>query len=223
VPRPRKEIFSLIFAVSLLAQAQPPDYHITADPFHATYSRSAFLHGHRHGYEDGYHAADQDLHIGRPAQILSPKFRVPKAMAYRSDYGSKASFRHGYEAGFIAGYSDSYTGRQFNHPPEQMVAAPPKKNLEAPAQPPASATSDAEFDSGVYEGYRTAAADQAKFELLPGLAQYAEDFCHQNLIRGTVNEFCAGYGDGFVLGKTDAARKIRPDADSVVRIARNQR
>src|SRR5437588_8522222 len=45
---PRKEILILILALSPFAPAQPPDYHVTADPFHATYGRSAFLHGHRH-------------------------------------------------------------------------------------------------------------------------------------------------------------------------------
>jgi len=221
---PRRETLILIFAVSLLAQAQPPDYHVTADPFHATYGRSAFLHGHRHGYEDGYHAADQDLHLGRQPQIFKPKFRVPK-LAYRSEYGSKASFRHGYEAGYIAGYSDSYIGRQFNHPPEQIAAVPEKAPNAPQQQLQASTTSatDTDFDSGVYEGYRSAVADQANFELHLGLAQYAEDFCRQKLIRGAVNGFCTGYGSGFVLGKSDAARKIRSEGDNVIRVAENQR
>lgn len=219
---PRKEILIVILALSVFAQAQPPDYHVTADPFHATYSRSAFLHGHRHGYEDGYHAADQDLHLGRQPQVLNPKFHVPKMIGYRSEYGIKASFRHGYDAGYIAGYSDSYTGRQFSHPGAQ-IAALPEQTSNATQSAPGSAASiiDTEFDSGIYEGYRSAVADKANFDLHPGLAQYAEDFCHQNLIRGTANGFCSGYGSGFVLGKSDAVRRMRPESDNVVRVATN--
>jgi ribosome modulation factor len=219
---PRKEILILILALSLLAQAQPPDYHVTADPFHSTYSRSVFLHGHRHGYEDGYHAADQDLHLGRQPQILNPKFHIPKMIGYRSEYGSRASFRHGYDAGYIAGYSDSYTGRQFSHPGEHVATLPAKNTIQPQGQSAVPIT-DADFDSGVYEGYRSAVADKANFDLHPGLAQYAEDFCHQNLIRGTASGFCSGYGSGFVLGKSDAVRRMRPDSDNVVRVATNQR
>jgi hypothetical protein len=219
---PRKEILILILALSLFAAAQPPDYHVTADPSHSAYCRSAFLHGHRHGYEDGYHAADQDFHIGRPPQILNPKFHVPKIMGYQSEYGSKASFKQGYSAGFIAGYSDSYAGRQFSHPGEHVAAATAKSPVELP-QSASTFAIDAAFDSGVYEGYRSALADKATFELQPGLAQYAEDFCRHNLIRGSGSGFCSGYGSGFVLGKADTARRMRPEPDNVVRIANNQR
>ena len=227
---PRKELLILVFALSLFSIAQPPDYHVTGDPFHATYCRSAFLHGHRHGYEDGYHAADQDIHLGRAPQILTNKFRVPKMIGYRSEYGSKGSFRHGYEAGFMAGYSDSYTGRQFNHPDERLASLPSstpgavKQNVEPSAQVSATPApnADAAFDSGVYEGYRSALADQESYQLQPGLARYAEDFCRINLLRGTGPGFCSGYGSGFLLGKSDAARRMRPDADNAVRVAKNQ-
>jgi hypothetical protein len=220
----QREILILVFAVALfgLAQVQAADYHVTADPFHATYCRSAFLHGHRHGYEDGYHAADQDIHLGRDPQILSPKFRMPKMAGYRSEYGDKKSFHSGYEAGFIAGYSDSYTGRTFNHPAEQIAAIPETMPKADGQRVQVAQAADNAFDSGVYEGYQSAFADRANFEIHPGLARYAEDFCKQNLLRGAVNEFCAGFGSGFVLGKSDAARRIRHESDNTLRVAKNQ-
>src|SRR3954466_6699388 len=89
------------------------DYHITGDPAHDTYLKSAFAHGHRHGYEEGYHAADNDLQFGRPAMQFASAKQVPEVLGYRKQFGRKDLFREGYKRGFIAGYEDSYAGREF--------------------------------------------------------------------------------------------------------------
>lgn len=218
---PRNSFFCLtILALGVFAYGEQPDYHVTRDPSHSSYLRSAFLHGHRHGYEEGFHAADQDLHLGRQAHPFDKRFRVPKTIGYRSDYGDKKNFRHGYEAGYAAGYSDSYSGRDFNHPPS-LIASSDEIAGKA-ADPAAVKKQSAMFDSGVLEGYRAAAADTAQFELRPGFTKYAEDFCRHNMVPGTSEEFCQGYGKGYVLGKADLSRKIGPETDNAIRVAKNQ-
>ena len=218
---PRKTTCLLILALAISAYGQQPDYHVTHDSSHAIYARSAFLHGHRHGYEEGFHAADQDLHLGRAPQVSNKRFWSPKPVGYRSDFGDKESFRCGFQAGFTAGYSVSYFGREFNHPPN-LIVQNPEGAVAKKTEDAAEKTLTAIFDSGVLEGYRAATADAAHFEFRPGLAQNAQYFCRHNLVRGTSEQFCQGYGSGYVLGKADVASKIELKADTVVRVATNQ-
>ena len=161
------------------------------------------------------------MHLGRTPQVSNKRFRTPKPVGYRSDFGDKESFRCGFLAGFTTGYSDSYFGREFNHPPN-LIVQNPEGAVAKKTEDAAEKTQTAIFDSGVFEGYRAATADAAQFELRAGLAQYAQDFCRHNLVRGTSEQFCEGYGSGYVLGKADVARKIELKADTVVQVARNQ-
>src|SRR6266478_9941690 len=39
------------------------DYHLLQDAAKKIYAMSAFAHGHRHGYEEGFHAGDEDYHL----------------------------------------------------------------------------------------------------------------------------------------------------------------
>ncbi len=221
---PWKAVSLLIFSCALAYGAQPPDYHLTLDPAHHIYARSAFLHGHRHGYEEGFHAADQDVHLGRNPRILDKHFTVPKTVGYRNEFGDKKIFRQGYESGYLAGYSDSFAGREFNHPPNLFADTGTGTGTTANLSEtvPASTNPSADFDAGAVQGYRAASGGTSNFELRPGVAQYAQDFCRHNLVGGSSNQFCAGYSNGYLLGRSDLAHKLGHEGDTDVRIAANQ-
>src|SRR5881394_3231825 len=111
----------LLFACLLIATlvaAQPkapkePEYHLTADAAHQLYVNSVFAHGHRHGYEEGFHDAEVDLQMGRGFREFESPGKAPKMVGYVSEFGSKKLFRAGSEYGYLAGYSDSAAGRPF--------------------------------------------------------------------------------------------------------------
>jgi hypothetical protein len=94
------------------------DYHLTADAAHALYSASAFAHGHRHGYEEGFHLADQDVHMGRRARSLEKV----GLQGYRPAFGDKGIYQRGYWLGLRAGYDDSYNAREFRPTAEVLSA-----------------------------------------------------------------------------------------------------
>jgi len=130
----------LVIALSFpaLAAQHDADPHISADSGTNLYAASAFAHGLRHGYEEGFHAADRDLHLSAFSfdEIAVPKAR--RVVGYRSEFGSKESFQKGFAQGFRLGYSDSVKGIAFRMtPPVVTIAAKP----------------DGDFDRGVRYGY----------------------------------------------------------------------
>jgi hypothetical protein len=114
------------------------DIHLTSDSANNIYAASAFAHGMRHGYEEGFHDADRDLHLSAfsldDVEIPKPK----KTIGYQPSFGSKDSFRKGYQQGYRLGYADSVKGIAFRmSAPHVTVAAKP----------------DRDFDRGVQYGY----------------------------------------------------------------------
>ena len=59
-------VFLLACVPGSFAEDNKPDYHTSDDQSRDLYIHSAFAHGVRHGYEEGYHAADMDIHTGTP-------------------------------------------------------------------------------------------------------------------------------------------------------------
>jgi hypothetical protein len=119
------------------------DIHLTSDAANNIYAASAFAHGMRHGYEEGFHDADRDLHLSAftldDMAIPKPK----KTVGYQESFGSKGSFRKGYEHGYRLGYGDSLKGIAFRMTaPVVTVAAKP----------------DRDFDRGVQYGYTSVGA-----------------------------------------------------------------
>lgn len=130
----------LALALALPAMGAQPsaDSHLSADSANNIYAASAFAHGMRHGYEEGFHDADRELHLSAfsvdEISIAKPK----KIVGYERAFGSKESFRRGYEYGYRLGYSDSVKGITFRMTaPVVHVAAKP----------------DNDFDRGVQYGY----------------------------------------------------------------------
>ncbi|MEO6119797.1 MAG: hypothetical protein ABIP12_03835 [Terriglobales bacterium] len=98
------------------------DFHLREDQARKLYSASAFAHGHRHGYEEGFRTADLEIHVGRQERELREK-DIPKA-DYQKGFGDKKFFQQGFAHGFKAGYKDSYSNRSFRLV-EWSVAIPP--------------------------------------------------------------------------------------------------
>lgn len=120
----------------------PSDYHTNSDGARDLYVHSAFAHGLRHGYEEGFHAADLDIHTGAPRKRTNDLSRVPKTIGYHRGYGDKKSFRRGYEYGYVAGYEDSIAFRKFHDPAVAVDVV-------------AITTTPNRFDEGVASGYGT--------------------------------------------------------------------
>src|SRR5258708_7028403 len=86
--------------------------------------RSNFALGYLHGYEGGFHAADQDLQLGHvstgiksrlDARDLSPRSRMP--------IGDQGLYITGYRQGAEAGYADAIGEREFRAITELRQAA----------------------------------------------------------------------------------------------------
>lgn len=184
MPRAPK-LFLLALSISLTATAfaQQPDYHLTQDRNRGFYKECAFAHGHRHGYEEGFHAGDEDYQLRRPGYLLQ---RSAKAKGYVPVFGDKNQFNSGYEAGFRAGYADSFSGKSFR--------ALNPITLES------AAASPSDLQSGFVSGYRAGYINSNSIADEPGIAESASWRCQQERHSAA---FCNAYGSGYVLGKTD--------------------
>jgi len=194
----------LAFTVSSrAADAHRPDTHLS-DPAAALYARSPFAHGYIHGYEDGYHAADQDLQFGR----LMRGVRSKPAPHPESKIGSSdpASLRKGYAQGFAAGYRDSAAGRDF-----RAIAALRTLASALPADAP---TPDREFDRGFNDGYFAGEAYAATSNPPIHDLGYISRFCAEHVAGGkspsAETHQCPGYTAGFRLGYSDARLPKQP-------------
>src|SRR5581483_8709170 len=78
--------------------------HTSVDPGSALYQRSTFAHGFIHGYEQGFHIADLDYHVGRTDRKLKDIHEYRDASSgYHSSFGDKNIFRRGFREGFSQG------------------------------------------------------------------------------------------------------------------------
>jgi hypothetical protein len=200
-------------------KAQRGEFHIREDIGRRLYQLSAFAHGHRHGYEAGYLAADEEIHYGHLHRHLQEK-DVPGGMAYRREYGDKKRFRRGFEYGFIAGYNDSYDSRPFRLP-EWAADVPPTpsvSDLPEADTPGPDRQFRLRFDDGMIDGYRIAAGSQVATLEAPGLAHEAAAICVTEA-RSDQPGYCDGFVQGFLLGifdrPTGAVPAARPSETSV--------
>jgi hypothetical protein len=138
-------LFALPLLVSILTAEDDKQacYHVSADPMKDVYAHSAFAHGLRHGYEQGFHEADVDFHLGYLERELKLD-KIPKIEKFRKEFGNKKSFRRGFEYGYLGGYRDSFAGRKFLVPRE--LATP---------------TTSGAFDAGVADGFKAVATSDS--------------------------------------------------------------
>lgn len=137
-------LFIALALPAIAAQPENSDRHLTADMGKGLYAASAFAHGLRHGYEEGFHDADRDLHLSAfSIEDIAAK-KPGKIIGYQASFGPKESFRKGYDAGYRLGYADSLKGITFR--------------MNAPAVGVA-AVADKDFDHGVQYGYAAPGTD----------------------------------------------------------------
>src|SRR5437762_4986449 len=188
---------SLVLACHMAAaQATKPACPHFQDKAAPIYSRSAFAHGYIHGYEDGFHAADQDLHMGRLARGIAATKPAghPERRVAISD---RTSFRKGYTQGFNTGYSDGASGREFRAIDDLRIAA---ADL-SPGDP------DPIFDRAFQQGY--GAGRQYVINTTQPIADfsYAAGYCSKSLNsapqKGDTAGVCNAYARGFRLGYDD--------------------
>jgi len=157
--------------------------------------RSNFALGYLHGYEDGFHAADQDLQLGhvsaglkaRPdAHDLSPRSRMP--------IGDQGLYIAGYRQGAEVGYADGIGEREFRALTELRQAA---DGLDA-------ATPAQRFDRGFADGYAAGLTQGARNEYAVSDFSYVGAYCRDHLRTGaTPDSYCDAYTRGYPVGFHD--------------------
>ena len=186
-------LFAALLLVSVATSAQTYDWHLSSDGDPGFFLRSVFAHGYMHGYEEGFHAGDLDLQMGRPFHTVTQQLRYKKVAGYQAGFGDHASFQNGYRKGYAVGYTDAYAGRDFRAMQLLRLAR------SEPISPSASAP-DRLFDRAFALGYN----DGTKVGLDDGragapLADMNSIHCSGN----TRNEDCHAYQQGYRLGYSD--------------------
>jgi hypothetical protein len=198
------------------------DFHTLQDEGRRLYAISAFAHGHRHGYEEGFRAADLEIHVGRLQRTLRDK-DIPK-FDYRDEYGDRTRFKQGFIQGFRAGYSDSFFNRSFRLV-EWADEIPPFSWMSDLPQAAGTNTIDpkmrASFDTGVQQGYQAAVQTAAPAAEAPQLAKQAEKACREQPIARDEG-FCDGYTQGFLLGAERPDPALRNPAGLAQKSSRSQ-
>jgi hypothetical protein len=181
----------------------PGDFHTRDDDARHLYAISAFAHGHRHGYEEGYRAADFEIHIGRLERNLR-EADVPKA-DYKKEFGDRKQFQQGFIYGFMTGYKDSFSDRSFRLV-EWSAAVPPLPSMSELPQADPTMTPDpklrANFEDGILQGYRDGVKRPEGQIDAEGLAGQAREICGRSEATGREG-YCDGFTQGFLLGVND--------------------
>src|SRR5437762_7053048 len=186
--------FSALMAASL-AFGQYDD-HLMLDQAKSLYAQSAFAHGFRHGYEEGFHIGDQDLQMGRRTRALEKISEYKHGRDhYRQSFGNKSVFEKGYRQGFSKGYEDSYSGREFQAVKGGRIAA------LGLSRDTLDTNQRQVFDTGFTGGYEVAVKNIVR---APADREYVTQYCEKtaetNLQQREI--FCQGYARGFLFGVT---------------------
>ena len=193
------QVLFTAFVVSLLApvaMAQRADRHMLSDDAQSLYRRSAFAHGYIHGYEEGFHCANLDWHMGRSRSDVTRELRVTKVdkrhIFYTDSFGDKKSFMKGYDQGYSQAYNDVFEGKSFSAVGEARAAAAGLHGGLAP---------DRTFDDGFVAGVSAARDGQAT---AASDVSAATQWCIQN-VQTAKGNYCDGYARGVVFAGVPAS------------------
>lgn len=167
--------------------------HLQPTSIGALFLDSAFAHGYRHGYDEGFHLADLDIHMGRAAQQMNKRELRQAGHEYSNSFGSKARFQQGYEAGLSAGYADGFAGREYQASERAKLAA----SGLADALPPSRREY---FDEGFAGGYASAHVQSVPAKGMT--IDYLEQYCQDKLLGSHPPEYCSGFSRGFIFGSS---------------------
>jgi hypothetical protein len=187
------QVLLAAFMVSLLtpaAFAQRTDRHVFSDDAQSLYRRSAFAHGYIHGYEEGFHCANLDWHMGRARRDVNRELHVAKIdkrhILYQDAYGDKKTFMKGYDQGYAEAYNDVFEGKAFRAVYEARAAAAGLNQAGSP---------DRNFDDGFVAGI-TAARDGQAITSRDIIS--TNEWCIQN-VHNAKGEYCDGYARGVIF------------------------
>jgi len=217
-------ILAIAMAVPALAQDQFASLPLSSSASHAQWAAgnerhlqpnasgallmdSAFAHGYRHGYDEGFHTGDLDIQMGRPAQVNAKPSRTRRQdREFNPAFGSKHSFQQGYAAGFNAGYSDAMAGLDYRAS-ERVRTAAAGLNEALPQ------SRRQYFDQGFIAGY--ASAHSAPGSAAATSPEYVEQYCRRTLPGNHPIEYCSGFGRGYVFGSSGDENSDKPAAAQV--------
>jgi hypothetical protein len=187
------QVLVTAFVVSLLAPvaiAQRADRHMLSDDAQSLYRRSPFAHGYIHGYEEGFHCANLDWHMGRSRRDVSHNLHVAKLdrrrTSYHDDFGDKNTFMKGYEQGYAEAYNDVFDGKPFRAVTEARAAAAGLSGGMGP---------DRNFNDGFVAGVSAARDGQPA---VPADLGTANQWCIQN-VQSARGSYCDGYARGVIF------------------------
>ncbi|MEO5936016.1 MAG: hypothetical protein ABIP81_02275 [Terriglobales bacterium] len=208
----RRNLIPILLTICLgaplaFAQSKDPkfqktrgDFHLREDQARELYSASAFAHGHRHGYEEGFRTADLEIHVGRQQRELRQK-DIPKS-DYQKEFGDKEYFQQGFAHGFKAGYKDSYSNRSFRLV-EWSAQIPPFPGMTELPQADPRIVPDArmrvQFENGTAQGYASGSKAEVAAADAKSIAGQATRSCGE-LAADRPEGFCEGFTQGFLLG-----------------------
>ncbi|MBV9072842.1 MAG: hypothetical protein JOZ10_04345 [Acidobacteria bacterium] len=171
--------------------------HLQPNEVGGLYGNSAFAHGYRHGYDEGFHFADLDIQMGREGSATIPKEYRDGARHFKNFFGSKKLFEQGFQTGFRRGYGDGISGGEYQiHRHVQSIAA----GL-SPDVLPASRRNY--FDDGFASGYATAQKNAPSSRGLR--VDYVEQYCRSTSNQPYALDYCSGFSRGYLLGAFDVS------------------
>lgn len=185
-----------LFVLAAPASAQYDDWHMFSREL---FIKSTFAHGYMHGYEEGFHAGDLDMQMGRAFREVKNHEKYKKPTGYRDQFGDKGIYEEAYRYGYLVAYIDCYEGRNFR-------AASLLRGGTATNPKGALISLDREFDSAFRQGYEVG----QKRGLQDGRSTVAENAggfkCDDVPARGGGRrkaEYCDAFSHGYELGYSD--------------------
>jgi hypothetical protein len=171
-------------AIRCAAAADHQDMHY-ADISGALCRASSFAHGFLHGYEDGFHEADQNVQLGRIYRMPGlGKEMAPTHPSFTPDGVHRELFMRGYRAGFEDGYSDSVSGREFRA----------VEYLRSVAGGVTPVHMNRIFDGGFADGFKAGVGSEHAMTI-----DYVAGYC-RGVQKQDPEQYCAGYSRGFEVG-----------------------
>ena len=189
--------FAMLLAVGLTA-ATDPEAHMN-DAAGSLCARSAFAHGYLHGYEEGFHNADLDIHMGRINNPILENSHKPPHPDKDGSSSDPASFRAGYTEGYKSGYSDGISGRAFRAIVELRAAAADLRPANGPG-----------FDRGFASGYASGRQYTSENVAPINDFNYVLGYCLASANGDPGPGYCDAYTRGFRLGYDDGALQRVP-------------
>ena len=194
--------------VSAISRARPfldNEPHLQDETLGVLYANSAFAHGYRHGYEDGFHFGDFDLHMGHNSRILAKSKEYQPRRYYRESFGRRQLFEQGYDFGLRNGYADAASGGDFRATDRTKTAGIGLTDVLPQSR-------RAQFDDGFAAGYRSAHSQHAPVAHVS--PEYVEQYCRRTFASSQSLEYCSGFGHGYVFGAFDLPASVGSIATS---------